>query len=153
MSSDQSYEILSNPELKMLYDMGGMEAVRDYNKEEAGGGSGGGMLDMFFGEANRRNQRTSLDFSRRHSAHPLDGRQQMVLSFMQVAEAVAAETLRKAQMLRSNSRYRWRTCITVARYKAPNGPQRPPHRFFFPSVADGEVFIQPYAVTSLCKLV
>ena len=48
--STQAYEILANPELKMLYDMGGMEAVRDYNKEEAGGGGGGGgMMDMFFG--------------------------------------------------------------------------------------------------------
>lgn len=46
----KAYEILSNPEMKMIYDMGGMESVREYAKEEAGGGGGGGgMLDMFFG--------------------------------------------------------------------------------------------------------
>jgi DnaJ-class molecular chaperone len=47
----KAYEILSNPEMKMIYDMGGMEGVKEYAKEEAGGGGGGGggMLDMFFG--------------------------------------------------------------------------------------------------------
>jgi DnaJ-class molecular chaperone len=62
----KSYEILSNPELKMLYDMGGMEAVQEHAKEEAGGGGGGGgMLDMFFGGGGgggkRRNSKKGPD--------------------------------------------------------------------------------------------
>lgn len=47
-------EILANPELKMLYDMGGMESVKEYAKEQNGGGGGGGMMDMFFGGGGNR---------------------------------------------------------------------------------------------------
>ena len=46
----KAYEVLSNPELKILYDMGGMESVKEHAKEEAGGGGGGGgLLGMMFG--------------------------------------------------------------------------------------------------------
>ena len=61
----KSYEILSDPEMKMMYDMGGMEGVKEYAKEEAGGGGGGGgMMDMFFGGGGgqRRNSKKGQDF-------------------------------------------------------------------------------------------
>ena len=48
-------EILSNPDLKILYDTGGMEAVDEHKKEEQGGGRGGGH--NFFGGGQQDSKR------------------------------------------------------------------------------------------------
>ena len=48
-SGVQASEVLGDPDSRILYDTGGMEAVKEAEKEEQQGGGGHDPFSMFFG--------------------------------------------------------------------------------------------------------